>query len=454
MSVCCHQSLSINNDIKTTIPPTPSHQIPPQIGLRSRPPIPTTFKIFSIQIIIQLPTKSLHEIMGRDHTDFTVSPDSLPLHPSSSGSTAPLPPPNHMLGIFQPGKMKSFQSELPSVTAAQQESTRHQSSSAQTMLSRAQSNSMAPNIFPSLPTAANPYPCHGPVQSSLDKHVNSNPNEVIHQKVKHDTKDSLINPFQSNCLSVTSVQQESTSHQSSSAPTMSSSTQLVSNALISLSNTATHYPGHGTVQSSLDKDINSNPNEIIHKQVKHDTKDSLINPFWFDRLSVTSVQQENRRHQSSSAPTMSSRAQLDSMAPNALPSLWNAASHYSGHGPIQSCLGKDVNSNSNEIRHHVIKHNAKDSNDSLHGGVGFRRLDFNDNINSVDQYGYRPNNKLSHQSHPVYFHDPSNGHEEGERVLHTINENSNLIFSLCPSEKSDMENFLTNVWPKPVNAFD
>ena len=156
---------------------------------------------------------------------------------------------------------------------------------------------------------------------------------------------------------------------------------------------------------------------------------------------MTSVQQENRRHQSSSAPTMSSRAQLDSMAPNALPSLWNAASHYSGHGPIQSCLGKDVNSNSNEIRHHVIKHNAKDSNDSLHGGVGFRRLDFNDNINSVDQYGYRPNNELSHQSHPVYFHDPSNGHEEGECVLHTINENSNLTFSLCPSEKSDMENF-------------
>jgi hypothetical protein len=37
----------------------------------------------------------------------------------------------------------------------------------------------------------------------------------------------------------------------------------------------------------------------------------------------------------------------------------------------QSCLGKDVNSNSNEIRHHVIKHNVKDSNDSLHGGVGF-----------------------------------------------------------------------------------
>jgi hypothetical protein len=153
------------------------------------------------------------------------------LHPSSSGSTAPLPPPNHMLGIFQPGKMKSFQFELPSVTAAQQESTRHQSSSAQTMLSRAQSNSMAPNDLPSLPNDANPYPCHGPVQSSLDKHVNSYPNEIIHKQVKHDTKDSLINPFQSNCLSVTSVQQESTSHQSSSAPTMSSSIQLVSNAL-------------------------------------------------------------------------------------------------------------------------------------------------------------------------------------------------------------------------------
>jgi len=114
---------------------------------------------------------------------------------------------------------------------------------------------------------------------------------------------------------------------------MSSSIQSVSNALLSLLNTETHYPGHGPVQSSLDNVINSNPNEIIHKQVKHDTKDSLINQFQFDRLSVTSDQQENRRHQSSSAPTMSSRAQLDSMAPNALPSLWNAASHYSGHGP-------------------------------------------------------------------------------------------------------------------------
>ena len=66
------------------------------------------------------------------------------------------------------------------------------------------------------------------------------------------------------------------------------------------------------------------------------------------------------------------------MLPNALPSLWNAASHYSGHGPIQSCLDKEVNSNSNEIRHHVIKHNVKDSNYSLHGGVGFGRLGFND----------------------------------------------------------------------------
>ena len=156
-------------------PPAPQHpdtKTSP-IWTQVSPHIPTTFKIFSIQIIIQLPTKSLHEIMGRDHTDFTVSPDSLPLHPSSSGSTAPLPPPNHMLGIFQPGKMKSFQSELPSVTAAQQESTRHQSSSAQTILSRAQSNSMAPNDLPSLPNDANPYPCHGPVQSSLDKKDNS-----------------------------------------------------------------------------------------------------------------------------------------------------------------------------------------------------------------------------------------------------------------------------------------
>jgi hypothetical protein len=219
---------------------------------------------------------------------------------------------------------------------------------------------MAPNDLPSLLNDANPYPCHGPVQSSLDKHVNSYPNEIIHKQVKHDTKDSLINPFQFNCLSVTSVQQESTSHQSSSAPTMSSSVQLVSNDLLSLSNTATHYPGHGTVQSSLDKDINANHNEILHKQVKHDTKDSFINPFQFDCLSVTSVQQESTIHQSSSAPTISSRVQLDSMAPNALPSLWNAASHYSGYGPIQSCLGKDVNSNSNENRHHVIKHNVKD----------------------------------------------------------------------------------------------
>ena len=117
-----------------------------------------------------------------------------------------------MLGIFQPGKMKSFQFELPSVTAAQQESDRHQLSSAQTMLSRAQSNSMAPNDLPSLPNDASPYPCHGPVQLSLDKHVNSNPNEIIHKQVKQDTKDSLINPFQFDHPSVTSVQQENRRH--------------------------------------------------------------------------------------------------------------------------------------------------------------------------------------------------------------------------------------------------
>ena len=88
-------------------------------------------------------------------------------------------------------------------------------------------------------------------------------------------------------------------------------------------------PQPWNVQSSLDNVINSNSNEIIHKQVKHDTKDSFINPFQFDRLSVTSVQQESASHQSSSAPTISSREQLDSMAPNALPSPWNPASYYS-----------------------------------------------------------------------------------------------------------------------------
>ena len=280
------------------------------------PPIITTFKIYSIRIITQLPTKDRHQIMASDHTDFTISPDSLPSHPSSCRPTATLHPSNGMSGICQPGKINPFQSDHLSMIPAQQESARHQSSPGPT---RRQSESRAPNALPSLSNAADPFRSHGPVESSLDGDVNSNSNQVRHHVIKHRGMDSQINPFQSDPLSVTSVQHECIGHQSNSVPTMSSSVDSDSTALIV-----------------------------------------------------------------------------------ALMSLSNAENPYTGYGPIQL-----------SSRCHEIKQNSRNSNDSLHVGVGGLpelKLKYN---NSAILHGYPPSNGRSNQSRPVCLDDLSHGHKGG-----------------------------------------
>jgi hypothetical protein len=169
------------------------------------------------------------------------------------------------------------------------------------------SDSMVPVALPSLSNAENPYPYHGPDQSSLGRDINSNSNHVRHHVIKHRRMDSQINPFQSDPLSTTSVQHEYTRHELSSAPTMSSSVHsdsMAPNALPPFSN-----------ESILDGDIDSNSNEIRHRVIKHRGMDSQINPFQSDRLSATTFQHKCTGHQSNSAPTMSSRVHLDSMAP-------------------------------------------------------------------------------------------------------------------------------------------
>jgi hypothetical protein len=118
---------------------------------------------------------------------------------------------------------------------------------------------------------------------------------------------------------------------------------------------------------------------------------------------------------------MSYRVHSDSTAPVALPSRSNAENPYTGYGPIQS-----------SSRCHEIKQNARNSNDSLHGGVGGLpelKLKYN---NSAIQHGYPPSNGRSNQTRPVCLDDLSHGHKEGGCVPHTINENSNL---------TDVENF-------------
>jgi len=360
--------------------------------------------------------------MARDHTDFTISPDSLP--PSSCRPNATLHPSNRMSGICQPGKINPFQSDHLSMIPAQQESARHQSSSGPTGM---QSESRAPNALPSLSNAANPFRSHRPVESSLGGDVNSNSNQVRHHVIKHRGMDSQINPFQSDPLSATSVQHECTGHQSDSAPTMSStvhSDSMASIALLSLSHAENPYPYHGPDQSSLGRDINSNSNQVGHHVIKHRGMDSQINPFRSDPLSTTSVQHEKTQHELSSTPTMSSSVHSDSIAPNALPPFSN-----------ESCLDGDVNSNSNQVRHHVIKHREMDSQINPFQSNPLSATSVQQECTGHQSYSAPTMSSTVHSDSMASIalpSDLSHGHKEGRCVPHTINENSNL---------TDVENF-------------